>query len=238
MRHVQRAARLVRKALAPFDVGVVRLSKQSAALACRRRARFLEQERITVVLDVGAHVGEYGQSLRDNGYQGRIESFEPLPSAFERLATRRWGTHNVAVGGRSGNVNFHIASNEVSSSILPMLQAHIQGAPGSVVTGTIVVPMVTLDSMDLVTVTDRVLIKIDAQGYEHEVLHGAKETLKQTRLVEAELSLVQLYDGQVLYRELIDHLNALGFDLISLERGFEDESSGRLLQMDGIFARS
>src|SRR5260370_31950475 len=67
-----------------------RLSQTDAALR-----QILQQLGISVVFDVGAHVGEYAMRLRELGYRGRIVSFEPQADAFTalaRLATRdpRW----------------------------------------------------------------------------------------------------------------------------------------------------
>jgi hypothetical protein len=57
-------------------------------------------------------------------------------------------------------------------------------------------------------------------------------------VVEAELSLVPLYEGQALYREIIDRLETLGFDLITIDRAFTHPRTGHVLQVDGVFARA
>jgi hypothetical protein len=78
---------------------------------------------------------------------------------------------------------------------------------------------------------------MDVQGYEMHVLRGATQSLASVYLIEAELSLVSIYERQPLYREVIDALDALNFSLVSLDPGFCDPRSGRVLQFDGIFAR-
>jgi len=49
------------------------------------------------------------------------------------------------------------------------------------------------------------------------------------------MSIVELYEGSPLYLEMTSYLNNLGFQLFSLENGFTDPKTGRLLQVDGIF---
>src|SRR3954466_12945604 len=56
---------------------------------------------VTLVLDVGANVGEYGVLLRRLGYAGRIVSFEPVAANVEGLRSRvdaLWAVEHVALG--------------------------------------------------------------------------------------------------------------------------------------------
>jgi len=52
-----------------------------------------------------------------------------------------------------------------------------------------------------------------------------------------ELSLVPLYEGQRLWRECIERLEAEGFLLWALQPVFVDPATGRTLQWDGLFFR-
>ncbi len=58
----------------------------------RRRVRdlmdFIESREISTVVDVGANIGQFGESLRADGYRGRIVSFEPTGSAFQILSPK------------------------------------------------------------------------------------------------------------------------------------------------------
>jgi hypothetical protein len=79
------------------------------------------------------------------------------------------------------------------------------------------------------------MLKIDTQGYEKEVLIGAKNSLKDIFLLQLEMSLVPLYKNELLFLEFIDFLGREGFRLYSFEQGFSDPVNGRMLQLDGIF---
>jgi FkbM family methyltransferase len=228
-----------RRMLAGFDVSLSRLSRTTPA----QRVRFMNDAAITVVLDVGAHVGDYASSLRQFGYKGRIESFEPLARAHAELCARAaadplWSCHRLALGDASGTLTLHVAGNEVSSSALAMLPRHLEGAPDSSYVRSEQVSVRTLDELGLTGASDRAYLKADVQGFEQRVLAGAGRTLASVRLLEVELSLVKLYETGPLLAEMLAYLEDLHFEPIWFERGFDDATTGRLLQMDGIFAKS
>jgi hypothetical protein len=52
------------------------------------------------------------------------------------------------------------------------------------------------------------------------------------------MSLVSLYEGQRLWRDLIERMETTGFTLWAIQTGFVDPRNGRTLQVDGIFLRS
>jgi FkbM family methyltransferase len=197
------------------------------------------------VLDIGANVGQYGSAIRASGFTGRLISCEPLSSAFDELSRRsgadeRWSAIRTAVGAEPGTLEINIAANSFSSSALPIMRSHLDAAPGSETVGVEKAPMTTV--RDLAREHDidpeRALLKIDTQGYESPVLDGAGELLADFAAIQLELSFIPLYDGQVLYAELVQRLGALGFEMYGLDAGFADPNTGRTLQCDGLFVRS
>ena len=62
--------------------------------------------------------------------------------------------------------------------------------------------------------------------------------LPQLAGIQVEMSLEPLYQGQMLWRDLMAMIEASGFQLWSIVPGFFDQQSGRLLQCDGIFFRT
>lgn len=229
--------RLVRRA----GVDIVRYPGKDPAHA---RAKLLRHLAVDVVFDVGANCGQYGAELRSHGYAGRLVSFEPLSEPFGVLRERAgrdgaWEVVRAAVGEAEGETIVNISGNSLSSSLLPMLPAHLHAEPTSAYIGQEAAPMVTLDAIyDRYAATRaHPFIKIDAQGYERQVLAGAPMSLARAAGVQVELSLVPLYEGAMSFEEGLDLMRTAGLELARLDPVFEDQHSGRLLQCDGIFVR-
>jgi FkbM family methyltransferase len=224
-----------------IDLGRYNVSQSHDA---RMQVR-LQANRIDTVLDVGANDGGYGQALHDAGFQGQILSFEPQQDAHQKLEQRasrhaRWSVApRMALGAAEGMVEINIAGNSASSSILPMLERHEQSAPHSIYIGKEQVALHRLDQVQhaVIDKANAIYVKIDTQGFEMPVLQGATELLPRIRGVQLEMSLVPLYGGQMLFRELFDWVTSQGFELHGVIPGFGDHATGRMLQMDGIFFR-
>jgi FkbM family methyltransferase len=209
-----------------------------------RRVRLLAWKGVESVVDVGANAGQYGTRLRDAGYTGRMVSFEPGSAAFDRLAETarpdpRWEVRRCALGDHDGTVTLNVATDSEGSSLLQVEDREVRNSPGSGFVGTEHVGLSRLDTLwpELRLDASRVYLKLDTQGSELAILHGAERTLRIVEFVEAELSLVPLYRGGPLFDEVIDFLNERGFGLISLEGIDEERDTGHMLQVDAIFLR-
>jgi FkbM family methyltransferase len=211
--------------------------------AASRRNVLLAKHGIETVLDVGANQGQYGLELRQFGYRGKIVSFEPLSEAYGRLVAiagsdPSWECHRVALGETETRSLIGVASNLASSSLLPMLEAHHDAAPGVSMTGSEEVEVRTLDSLDL-DLSGPTLLKLDVQGYEDRVLRGAETLLLGVELIECEVSLEPLYQSQLTFLPMLELLRDSGFELLRLEPGIRDNGGrGAIVQYDAIAARA
>jgi len=225
------------------ELGYEVLGRGESFAAQKTLMGLLQQKEINLVLDVGANIGQFVQGLRQAGYRERVVSFEPQASAHAQLqaiaaSDPKWTIANrTAIGAVSGVITMHTSGNSVSSSILTMLNSHREAAPESDYVGTESVQINRLDDIFVVTAQDRVMLKVDVQGYEQQVLNGAPNILASCHALIVEMSLIPLYEGQVLARQMWDLLDEAGFEIWSLEPGFRNPHSGRLLQMDGLFVR-
>jgi FkbM family methyltransferase len=215
-------------------------SDDNAQLIC-----VLNKVDASIVFDIGANTGQFAQGLYSAGFSGEVISFEPLISAHTKLCNASnknssWFVHRrTAIGDYDGETEINVAGNSVSSSLLPILDAHTCAAPHSAFIKSEPTPIARLDSIapQYLNTKSRPFIKIDTQGFEWQVLNGAGETLKLTQGVLLELSMVHLYEGQRLWREIIDRMAREGFTFWAIQRGFVDPRSGRSLQFDGLFIR-
>ncbi|MBA2742295.1 MAG: FkbM family methyltransferase [Actinobacteria bacterium] len=203
------------------------------------RVRLIEERGVTVVLDVGANAGQYASRLRKDGYMGTIVSFEPLRDAFERLRAAAaddpaWHTLNIALGEAPAVATMNVSANSYSSSFLPIATATVDAAPDAAYIG---VEDVSVTALDLLTLPDgRKMLKADVQGAEPLVLRGARALLPTVELVELEMSLVPIYEGQVLAPAVCAMMRERGFAPVALEASFTHPDTGEILQIDGIFA--
>ncbi|NES25389.1 MAG: FkbM family methyltransferase [Symploca sp. SIO3E6] len=244
---------LIKKLTRSFGIDIVKyyptpIERARAINSKQKGASFLKMltfHEIDLVLDVGANIGQFAENLLAMGYQGQVVSFEPLSDAYQQLQEASKSNPNwqvaerCAIGERNGETEINISQNSQSSSILPILQTHIDAASKSVYVDSEKVKISTLSDMavNYVKQSQATLLKIDTQGYEDQVLQGAQEIIPQIKGIYLELSLVPLYEGQLLFEEMLTKIKGMGFSLYHLSPGFGDYQTGRLLQVNGVFFR-
>jgi FkbM family methyltransferase len=206
-----------------------------------RRARLLAERGVELAIDVGANRGLYGQELREHGYVGRIVSFEPLSPAYAELAGRsagdpRWEARQLALSDADGSLTLGTTDNFASA--LPVAGPLASLFPEAVPDAEESVRAGRLDGQPIdLPGGGRTLLKLDVQGYELRVLAGATGMLASVGVVETELSVVPLYEGQPLLADMLRALQEAGFALAVLEPILRDWRSGEHLQFDGVFVR-
>jgi FkbM family methyltransferase len=212
-----------------------------------RRIKLFEHYNIDLVFDIGANKGQYATGIMDAGYKNRIVSFEPLSSAHSVIdsLSKSYGNWTIAqrcaIGSEKQEIVINISANSVSSTLLNMLDTHIEGAPESKIIGKEKVQVFPFDEIaaDHIRESKNIFLKIDVQGFEQEVLKGAQKMLEKAKGVEMEISLVPLYQDQNwLLKEILAYMTEKGFTLVSIVPAFTDHKTGKVLQCNGIFFRN
>jgi FkbM family methyltransferase len=102
---------------------------------------------------------------------------------------------------------------------------------------TVTMPVATLDEVIAAhSMTAPDFIKLDVQGYELEVLKGARKALGQAEFVLLEVSTWQYNQGAPLLAEVASWMDAAGFRVYDMF-AFQRRTDGVLLQIDLLFVR-
>ena len=203
--------------------------------------RWLQERKIATVLDIGANVGQFAETIRQILPEAMIYSFEPLRSCFEVLAAKASSLMPIecfsfALGNKEAVTVMNRSDFSPSSSFLSMGKRHRDAFPQTMHFVEERVTVRLLDSVvpDLV-LKPAILAKVDVQGYELNVLAGAEKTLPLIDVLVVETSFVELYEGQPLFHEVYRFLHDHHFLYHGSLDQIQDPSNGAILQADSIF---
>lgn len=198
---------------------------------------------VNTVIDVGANVGQFAVAAAKLFPSAQVYSFEPLPECVAALErnVRSLGNvsvYPVALGEREGEDVFHVNSYTLSSSFLPLAEGHRSAFPTAVEVKVIRARVRTLDSVfEGRVLTPPVLLKLDVQGYEGTMLRGSVKTLGRVDYVVMEASLKPMYEGELLFTELLNLMDSHGFRFLRPVGCLTHPRTGEVLQVDGLFER-
>jgi FkbM family methyltransferase len=137
-----------------------------------------------VIIDVGANIGSWSAGALSilEKRECLLLAFEPDKDAMRALRSRLGGDPRVrliekAVGNRSGTIDFHVHREAAGTN-------SVVNAPGyQDVIRTVPVALASLpDAFEEHGVAHAHLIKIDAEGFDFQILKGARPLLEQGRV--------------------------------------------------------
>jgi FkbM family methyltransferase len=202
---------------------------------------------INCVVDVGAHVGEFAQSLRDLGYRGDIRSFEPVRSSFTELSSnlasdRAWRGENVALGAEDGELDMNIYEGSVFNSFLRPVENG--AARFSAQTRIVRVEKVAVRRLEAVIdgilgerPSARIFVKLDTQGYDLQVLRGAGRRLASIQALLSELAARSTYAGMPSLPESLVELDRMGFEVTGMFPVARELDHLRVIEFDCVMRR-
>jgi FkbM family methyltransferase len=145
---------------------------------------------------------------------------------------------NTALGEREEEAVFFRSGWSPSSSLLPMGGLHKKYFPYTAQQSQEVVRVRRLDDYaEVLNIQGNVLVKLDVQGCEDKVIEGGRSLLERTKILIVETSMVPLYEGQPLFRQIMTLLDRLGFTYHGAISQFTSPVDGSVLQADSIFMR-
>ena len=227
--------------LCGYDLRTIRRS-DSIDLNLRR---YIKAHEVGLVIDCGAHVGEFARMCRWAGYPGRLMSFEPASEQFAKLernaaADPGWSVHRIGLGAEQATLALNINAGSNFNSVRASREDMTGRFPALVTTTTESIEVrrleQVLDDADVSSDTP-IFLKTDTQGYDLEVIQGAGGRLAQVQAVMVEMPVHPIYQGAPDHWSIAKTLRDLGFDLYSFSTVSRDAHGG-VIEYDAIWKRS
>ncbi|OWY59611.1 hypothetical protein B7486_73635, partial [cyanobacterium TDX16] len=189
-------------------------------------AKAIDRRAIDLVVDVGAHRGEFVHQVRAAcGYDGDIISFEPTTRTYAALeplvqADARWSAHRMALGAEAGEGTLHTSEGSVFNSLHDASDfgRRSYDVLESETEETVAVARCDDVLPGLVPDWERrsILLKADTQGHDLEVLAGAASTMAHVQALLVEVPVQNLYEDVPDFLAYLEVLLATGLQLAGL----------------------
>lgn len=165
---------------------------------------------VTGVIHVGGHIGQEMETYKKNNVDNLIV-FEPQQVPFQKLskvanelAFENIELINKALGNSIQKIEMTCNDDGLCSSILNPKHV-LEQYPNIIFDRKETVEMVTMDSV-IGENHNYNFLNMDTQGYELEVLKGAKKTLEKIDCVYTEVNNTEVYENNALIEEIDEFL--------------------------------
>jgi FkbM family methyltransferase len=206
---------------------------------------------VDCVLDVGANRGQFAQMIRSEvGFTGRMVSYEPVSSTFAELcdswaADPHWEGRQVALGRESALAAINVFPEDRLSSFLTLSSygVDLAGELGVDIGGSApVTEVVTVRTLaeewsSATAGSSTTFLKLDCQGRDLDVLHGAGDVLPQIAGLIMEVPAQRIYDGVRSFGETMTAVLDLGFEITGFWPEHRDLDL-RVIEFDCVLRRS
>ena len=202
----------------------------------------LNQSKISYA-DVGASKDilirwrKYIKFLNIYGFEPIFEEYKNLKAKFKNQKNIK--IYNCALADKNGLKNFYEVEGVYQSSFLKPNYNFVKQYPNSKRFNLKKVFKIYCKKFD--TFKEKFdFIKIDTQGFNYNVLIGAKKTIKNTLAIEVEVEFVKIYKNQKLFEDTKKFLEKEDFiflDFIDLRRwsNLRNNLFGRIIFGNAIF---
>lgn len=223
---------IIRNYLNAIGFDIVRVKNQHGDLS-EHLSNVFTAKNIDCIIDVGANSGQFALFVRELGFEGYIVSFEPVKSAYNTLemtakSDDKWLCYNLALGDREEKKTINVYKGTTFSSFFEANEysKNIWQSLGSVEPE--IVNVVKLDDIfgEILRRTGcaNFYLKMDTQGYDINVFHGAVESLEKIKSIQSELSLIAIYNDMPPAYDILNEFHQYGFFISGMYPVNRDES--------------
>ena len=205
---------------------------------------YLKTFGLNTVIDVGANTGQFAKEIREKLPEAMIYSFEPLKECFSTLEENmkndsKFRAYNLALGDKNEKMEINKSSYTLSSSLLPMAEAHKTAFPHTKDSVKEEVEVKRMnDIFKNIGLGKEILIKVDTQGYEDRVIAGGLEIFGEAKVLIIETSFLELYEGQPLFADIYETLINIGFVYKGALHQKLSRGNSQILFEDSLFAKN
>ena len=165
-----------------------------------------------VVVDCGANVGDFSSAVYDIEASVNLIAIEPGPTEF-LCAEHNIGAfaklENVALGEHETVANFYLSSEHADNSLIQINNFD----------RIINVPVKRLDNFEeLIRVDQIFLLKIEAEGFEPEILYGSHDLLTKVVYISVDVGFERGTSHESTLPQVVNFLLNNGFQVVEVGR--------------------
>ena len=158
-----------------------------------------------IVIDCGANVGELNLALKKRNLDLIYYAFEPDEETFQSLKLNNSENidflYKLGLSNKNAKINFYLDTDGGNSSIINFGSKDV-----------VEIQAITLDSIQIEKKIK--LFKVEAEGYEPEVLEGAKSTLRFIEYISVDFGPERGVNSENTVVKVNNILTEAGFELV------------------------
>ena len=227
-----------------YDILIVKRNKVRNIDLIQDVKNILNQTNEIVIFDVGANLGQSINLLKTYFHDSTIYSFEPEPNLFLKLKKNtliydRINLYNFGFGNSEFETILNLQESSGGNSILDSAKDSDYFSLNWLQhKGSVNIKITTLDNFcENNKINNIDLLKLDTQGYELNILRGAKNLLinKKIKIIYSEVLFEKFYEKQAFFCEIYNFLISVDYRFIGLYNINRDSKNFNVLFTDALF---
>ena len=207
-----------------------------------RIVKFIDNKNVKIVVDIGAHKGEFLNHIKKIKSIRKVYSLEPQKKVYGELLkeidNKKFFAYNIAISNRNGKQKMQINDFSMTSTLSKVNENSIYYKIKNLIIGTKKKKFenIKTEKLDFFTKKRKLnkidLLKVDTEGHELNVVKSGLKTLKKTRYLLIEFRQNDLYlnySSQALHKIVLKNnfklIKKFKFPLFSMEDRLYKNSS-------------
>ena len=199
-----------------------------------RIVKFIDNKNVKIVVDIGAHKGEFLKHIKKIKSIRKVYSLEPQKKVYGELLkeidNKKFFAYNIAISNRNGKQKMQINDFSMTSTLSKVNENSIYYKIKNLIIGNKKknFEYIKTEKLDLFTKKRKLnkidLLKVDTEGHELNVVKSGLKTLKKTRYLLIEFrqnNLYLNYSSQALHKIVLKNnfklIKKFKFPLFSME---------------------